>query len=90
MMNKTTEKAEVCEACGCAGEMGFIIKEGDDIAEVVIHAEHKKALETELEKYVALAFEVSKEVQTPNTSGYRCRHRRFHSANGQIPIWCEC
>ena len=63
MMNKTTEKAEVCEACGCAGEMGFIIKEGDDIAEVVIHAEHKKALETELEKYVALAFEVSKEVQ---------------------------
>ena len=44
--------------------MGFIIKEGDDIAEVVIHAEHKKALETELEKYVALAFEVSKESNT--------------------------
>ena len=35
MMNKTTEKAEVCEACGCAGEMGFIIKEGDDIAEAL-------------------------------------------------------
>ena len=29
-MNTKQESAEVCEACGCAGEMGFIIR-GRDI-----------------------------------------------------------
>ncbi|NOH71220.1 DUF406 family protein [Vibrio pectenicida] len=62
-MNTKQESTEVCEACGCAGEMGFIIKEGDDIAEVTIHAENKTMLETELEKYIGLAYQVSKDVQ---------------------------
>ena len=62
-MSTKQENAEVCEACGCAGEMGFIIKEGDDLAEVVISADNKNALEAELEKYVDLAFQVSRDVQ---------------------------
>ncbi|WP_284191763.1 YfcZ/YiiS family protein [Vibrio zhanjiangensis] len=62
-MSTKQENTEVCEACGCAGEMGFIIKEGDDVAEVIIHAENRTLLEAELEKYVELAYQVSKDVE---------------------------
>lgn len=54
---------EVCEACGCAGEMGFIIKEGDDVAEVSIFASSKAQIEAEFNKYVALAKEVCENVE---------------------------
>ncbi|CAM4198570.1 YfcZ/YiiS family protein [Vibrio agarivorans] len=57
-MNTNEVENQVCEACGCAGEMGFIIKEGDDVSEVSIFAPTKAALEAELAKYVALAKEV--------------------------------
>ncbi|WP_041945952.1 DUF406 family protein [Vibrio anguillarum] len=36
---------QVCEACGCAGEIGFIIKEGDEVAEVMVMAPNKAQLE---------------------------------------------
>lgn len=55
----SNEQQDVCEACGCAGEMGFIIKEGDDVAEVTIYANGKALLEAELAKYVELAKQVS-------------------------------
>ncbi|HAS63192.1 MAG TPA: hypothetical protein DCS35_11860 [Vibrio sp.] len=51
-------EAQVCEACGCAGEMGFIIKEGDDVSEVTIFAPSKQLIEAELAKYVELAKQV--------------------------------
>ena len=57
------QEAQVCEACGCAGEMGFIIKEGDDVAEVTIFAQGKALLEAELQKYIELAKQVSAEVE---------------------------
>ncbi|EGA68746.1 hypothetical protein VISI1226_03860 [Vibrio sinaloensis DSM 21326] len=59
----STEQQDVCEACGCAGEMGFIIKEGDDVAEVTIYAQGQQLLEAELAKYLELAKQVSAEVQ---------------------------
>lgn len=59
----STEQQDVCEACGCAGEMGFIIKEGDDVAEVTIYAKGKTLLESELTKYVELAKQVCADVQ---------------------------
>ncbi|WP_159651376.1 YfcZ/YiiS family protein [Vibrio atypicus] len=59
----STEQQDVCEACGCAGEMGFIIKEGDDVAEVSIFATGKDLLEAELAKYVELAKQVSATVE---------------------------
>lgn len=59
----STEQQDVCEACGCAGEMGFIIKEGDDVAEVTIYAKGKTLLESELAKYVELAKQVCADVQ---------------------------
>lgn len=48
----------MCEACGCAGEIGFVIKEGDDVSEVQIRAESKQQLEAELNKYVTLSKQV--------------------------------
>ncbi|WP_428773455.1 YfcZ/YiiS family protein [Vibrio sp.] len=53
----------VCEACGFAGEMGFIIKEGDDVAEVTVFAPNGELLQQEFDKYVELAKQVSSEVQ---------------------------
>ncbi len=55
----SNEQQDVCEACGCAGEMGFIIKEGDEVAEVTIRANGKELLEAELARYVELAKQVS-------------------------------
>lgn len=54
---------QVCEACGCAGEIGFIIKEGDEVAEVMVMALNKAQLEAEFEKYLALAKQVSDNVE---------------------------
>ncbi len=62
-MSNTYEEPEVCEACGVSGEMGFIIKEGDDVAEVYIFADGKEALEAELARYIELAQTVSSNVQ---------------------------
>ncbi|MGF1682228.1 YfcZ/YiiS family protein [Photobacterium makurazakiensis] len=49
---------QACEACGVSAEMGFMINEGDDVAEVTIFAGDKAALEAELANYLALAKEV--------------------------------
>ncbi|WED24334.1 DUF406 family protein [Vibrio sp. JC009] len=54
---------EICEACGVSAEMGFIIKEGDDVAEVSLFAESKEALLAEFAKYEALAKEVNSDAQ---------------------------
>ncbi len=59
----STEQDQVCEACGCAGEMGFIIKEGDDVAEVTIYAAGKALLDAELSKYIELAKQVCANVE---------------------------
>ncbi len=61
------EQQDLCEACGFAGEMGFVIKEGDDVAEVTIYADGKALLEAELAKYVELAEQVSANTQYETT-----------------------
>lgn len=50
---------EVCEACGCSAEMGFFIKEGDDVAEVTILAQGKELLIAQLQPYLQLAERVN-------------------------------
>lgn len=57
------EQTQVCEACGCAGEIGFIIKEGDDVADVTIYAGSKELLEAEFAKYLQLAKSVNANVE---------------------------
>ncbi|WP_260262127.1 YfcZ/YiiS family protein [Vibrio intestinalis] len=63
----TEQEAQVCEACGCAGEMGFIIKEGDDVAEVTILAQGEALLNAELAKYAELAKQVCANVEFEST-----------------------
>ncbi|MBD1576629.1 MULTISPECIES: YfcZ/YiiS family protein [Vibrio] len=54
---------EVCEACGCSAEMGFIIKEGDDVADVHIQGPNKETLLAHFAPYLALAKEVNADFQ---------------------------
>ncbi|MGF1875264.1 YfcZ/YiiS family protein [Photobacterium frigidiphilum] len=58
-MNNEEQEFQPCDACGVSAEVGFIIKEGDDVAEVSIFAQSKVALENELNNYLALAKEVN-------------------------------
>ena len=59
--------AQVCEACGCAGEMGFFITEGDEVAEVTIFSQDPALLEAELAKYVEMAKQVNAAVEYETT-----------------------
>lgn len=58
-MNNEEQEFQPCDACGVSAEVGFIIKEGDDVAEVSIFAQSKAALENEFNNYLALAKEVN-------------------------------
>ncbi|MBD1558763.1 DUF406 family protein [Vibrio sp. S9_S30] len=62
-MTTKAEDNQVCEACGCSAEMGFIIKEGDDVANISLFGRDFAALESELNKYIDLANTVSNEVK---------------------------
>jgi uncharacterized protein YfcZ (UPF0381/DUF406 family) len=63
MKDNTYVENDVCEACGCAGEMGYIIKEGDDVAEVTIMGDSKAAMEQVFEEYLTLAKQVNSAVE---------------------------
>ncbi|WP_332405125.1 YfcZ/YiiS family protein [Vibrio metschnikovii] len=63
MTNQCYVEDEVCEACGVAGEMGFIIKEGDEVAEVAIFATEQDLLQQEFDKYLQLAQQVCANVE---------------------------
>lgn len=54
---------ELCEACGVTAEVGFIIGEGDEIAEVSIFGQSKELLQLEYDKYISLAKEVCANVK---------------------------
>ncbi|UJF16844.1 YfcZ/YiiS family protein [Vibrio sp. SS-MA-C1-2] len=64
-----TDQVEApCEACGCAGEMGFIIKAGDEVATVTIFANGANVLLAELEQYLAIAREVNANMEYEATA----------------------
>jgi uncharacterized protein YfcZ (UPF0381/DUF406 family) len=54
---------ELCEACGVTAEVGFIIGEGDEVADVSIFAQSTELLEIELNKYISLAKEICANVE---------------------------
>jgi uncharacterized protein YfcZ (UPF0381/DUF406 family) len=60
--NSQNGAGEVCEACGCSAEVGFMIKEGDEVADVSLFGESKQLLEQELAKYIALAQQINANV----------------------------
>mgnify|MGYP000117484728 CR=1 FL=1 len=63
MSHDAENNNDVCEACGCAGEIGFMIREGDDVATVTIFGESKELIESEFAKYLDLAKQVSEKVE---------------------------
>lgn len=80
MSNESYVETEVCEACGVTGEMGYIIREGDDVAEVTIFADSQDQLNAELEKYLAAAKQVNENVQyevLPMADDAKEMHARF-------------
>ncbi|MDB1126170.1 DUF406 family protein [Vibrio algarum] len=71
---------ELCEACGVTAEVGFIIGEGDEVADVSIFGQSKQLLQLELDKYVTLAKEICANVQydtTPIPDGITELHVKF-------------
>jgi len=52
-----------CEACGVAAEIGFLIREGDDVSELSFHGPDKNAIEAEFAPFLALAKSVNTKVQ---------------------------
>ncbi len=56
------EEYQVCDACGVTAEMGFMIAEGDDVADVNIFASSKELALAEFQRYLTLATEVNKNV----------------------------
>ncbi|AMG29086.1 DUF406 domain-containing protein [Grimontia hollisae] len=56
------EDYQVCDACGVTAEVGFIIGEGDEVAEVEIFAEDKASAVAEFQRYLDLAKQVNENV----------------------------
>lgn len=56
------EEYQVCDACGVSAEMGFVISEGDDVADVTIFANSKEAALAEFNRYLTLAQSVNEKV----------------------------
>jgi uncharacterized protein YfcZ (UPF0381/DUF406 family) len=67
MSTNTNQENEICEACGTYGEIGYVIREGDDVADVTIEADTHAALLAEFDQYLALAKQVSAQVQYETT-----------------------
>lgn len=57
-----SSESQVCEACGVTAEMGYMIAEGDDVAEVVIYAQDKDSALTEFNAYLSIAKETNENV----------------------------
>lgn len=57
-----TPANQPCDACGCSAEMGFIIKEGDDVATVFVKADDANVRQSRFNDYLALAKEVNPKV----------------------------
>ncbi len=62
VMASDIEEKQTFEACGCSAEMGFIIKEGDDTANVSLFGNDFSQLEANMNKYIHLATNISNQV----------------------------
>ena len=61
-INNLNAENELCEACGVTAEVGFIIAEGDEVAEVSVFGDSKQNIQAEFEKYLTLAKQVCENV----------------------------
>lgn len=58
----TQQENQACDACGVTAEMGYVILEGDDVAEVTIFAENKDMALAEFQGYMTMAKKVNENV----------------------------
>ena len=56
------EDIQVCDACGVTAEMGYMIGEGDEVAEVQISAPDQASAATEFDRYLSLAKSINENV----------------------------
>ncbi len=56
-------QTDACDACGVSAEIGYIISEGDDVAEVTIEATSPEALKARFEQYLELAKSINPAVK---------------------------
>ncbi len=52
-----------CEACGCSAEVGFIIRENDDVAQVTVNGDNASSLQARFSDYLTMAKEINPAVE---------------------------
>ncbi|MGL5335275.1 MAG: DUF406 family protein [Enterovibrio sp.] len=60
---KKDQEFEVCEACGVSGQIGYVIGEGDNVAEVTILGNNRQEVVAEFNAYLKLAQEINANVR---------------------------
>jgi uncharacterized protein YfcZ (UPF0381/DUF406 family) len=86
-MTEQYQDAELCEACGCAAEVGFMIKEGDEVSQISLYSDSAAQLKAEFEKYIELAKSINANVKF-DTSEIEESSKELH-ANFQFEVTAE-
>lgn len=61
-MSNEHKDTDVCEACGCVAEIGYVIGEGDIVATVTISAENAQQRQARLDEYLNIARSINDKV----------------------------
>lgn len=59
-MDKENEICETC--CSMAGEIGFVIKQGDEVSDITISGDAYQDMKARLQEYMIIAQDVNKNV----------------------------
>ena len=59
-MNKENEICETC--CSMAGEIGFVIKQGDEVSDITISGDVYEEMKARLQEYIIIAQDINKNV----------------------------
>ncbi len=81
-MSELDTQYQTCEACGVSAEMGFIIKENDDVATVTVLAADAESANVELNKYLMLAKEVN--------ANFKHESSAFNDGKQETRVQFEC
>lgn len=77
-------QTDTCDACGVSAEIGYIISEGDEVAEVTIHGDSKDAVQARFEQYLALAESINPAVK------HDFDPQQFDGSRAHIKLQFEC
>ncbi|OOE89390.1 DUF406 family protein [Salinivibrio sharmensis] len=77
-------QTDACDACGVSAEIGYIISEGDEVAEVTIHGDSGDAIQARFDKYLALATSINPEVK------HDFEPQRIEGHTAHIKMQFEC